>query len=226
MEQKNVILAIALSFAILLGWNYWEQSQLTEKAALVTQNQSVNGVIPAPSTNNSAIIVNPDALNASNIIARPRSAILKDSARVVIISEKLNGSIRLLGAKIDDLTLTEYKETLDDNSAEVTLLHPVGSKNAYYASFGWWANKGIKTPDANSLWTSNSPRLSPGNPVILSWVSEQNITFTQTYSLDEDYMFNVTQSILNSTGKPISVAPYGLISRTGTPDVPWLLYLA
>ena len=219
MEQKNVILAIALSFAILLGWNYWEQSQLTEKAALVTQNQSVNGVIPAPSTNNSAIIVNPDALNASNIIARPRSAILKDSARVVIISEKLNGSIRLLGAKIDDLTLTEYKETLDDNSAEVTLLHPVGSKNAYYASFGWWANKGIKTPDANSLWTSNSPRLSPGNPVILSWVSEQNITFTQTYSLDEDYMFNVTQSILNSTGKPISVAPYGLISRTGTPDV-------
>ena len=233
MEQKNVILAIALSFAILLGWNYWEQTQLEERAAAeqaLYDQQVANGTLPAPSTtaagagavSSGGVVsgaVTPNGLSASNVIVRPRNEILKDSARVHIDSDKLRGSIRLVGAKIDDLTLTNYNETLEEDSPEVVLLQPVGSKTPYFASFGWWANEGIETPKADTVWTASSTSLTPHNPVTLSWTNSQGVVFTQKYSLDENYMFNVEQAVTNSTGAAISVAPYGLISRSGTPDV-------
>ena len=224
MEQRNVILAIALSFVILVGWNYWEQSQLEERAMIEEARMAENGTLPAPAVTVDGVSVAPSAttpanLSAENIIIRPRAEILKDSARVNIVSDKLHGSIRLTGAKIDDLTLLEYKDTIDEDSPEVVLLEPVGSTSPYYATFGWWANEGVETPDGNTQWTASNDTLTPESSVILSWKNNQGMVFTQTYSLDANYMFSVEQSVTNMTGGAISVAPYGLISRTSTPDI-------
>ena len=49
------------------------------------------------------------------------------------------GSIALKGARIDDLSLIKYRETVDPKSPPIVLLAPSGSPEPFYAEFGWVA---------------------------------------------------------------------------------------
>ena len=70
-----------------------------------------------------------------------------------------------------------------------------------------------------TLWTASSSTLSPERPVTLSWNNGQGLIFKRTYAIDENYMFTVTQAVENTTGKPVTLHPYALMSRHGTPEV-------
>ena len=74
------------------------------------------------------------------------------------MTPSLEGSIALKSGRIDDLVLSKYRETVDPNSAKVTLLSPAGSPEAYFTEFGWVAQGGshVKVPDRDSLWSLES----------------------------------------------------------------------
>jgi len=71
----------------------------------------------------------------------------------------------------------------------------------------------LELPKPNTIWKSDSKKLTSESPVTLSWKNSQNIEFLIKISLDKDYMFAITQSVKNNSGKEISLASYGRINR-------------
>ncbi len=217
-DQRNLILAIALSIAILLGFQYFyegprvqQQKQAAQQAAqteqLVAPTPGVPGAIPgAPA---------PEApKDRAALIAEQLAA----GTRVKIDSPSVHGSVNLIGGRIDDLTLATYHVEANPQSPEVVLLAPAGTQNAYYAEFGWVPeDRSQPVPDANTRWTASAPTLSPDKPVVLTWDNGKGLVFERTVAVDKDYMFTVTQKVRNTGSTPVRLLPYSLVSRSGTP---------
>lgn len=239
-DQKNLILAIAISVAILMGYQFFfekprpAQQQAQEQAQQQEAQTGAQQQAPQPPQAAQGQPGGAPSAPAAPVGEAPqigfeapggaaadpqavRAGALKQSPRVAIVSPALAGSITLKGARIDDLLLTKYRETLAPDSPMVELLQPGGTAHPYYAEFGWIGGKGVKLPDRNSVWTADRDELSPGSPVTLTWDNGAGLVFEQRIALDNDYMFTVTQRVRNAGGAEVSLSPYGLISRTGTP---------
>jgi YidC/Oxa1 family membrane protein insertase len=245
-DQKNLILAIVLSISILMAYNFLIEAPRKEKELARQQQQaaqekqakppesapsatppdggapqlgatatpeSVVGAVPQLGVETAGVV---GAAGAS--AEAQREAALKSTRRVRIVSPRISGSIALRGARFDDLFLKDYRLELDPESPQVELLRPSGAPRPYYAEFGWLAND-VKTPDGNTQWTANIDRLKPGEPVTLRWDNGSGLIFEQQIALDDNYMFSVTQRVRNSGSAAVSIAPYGLVSRTGRPDI-------
>jgi YidC/Oxa1 family membrane protein insertase len=225
LEQRNLILAIAVSVAILLGFQIFydaprREAEQARQAALRSteqvQDQSTsNRPVPADRNEAGAQVSVPGS-ESRNL---PRAEALAISPRVNIDTDKLFGSISLRGAQIDDLILNNYNEELEDGSPRVTLLSPSQSENGYFAEFGWSAagDAGIKLPGLDTLWTSNRETLTATTPVTLTWDNGEGLRFERTIALDEDYLFTVSQRVVNYGTASVTLFPFGLISRHGTP---------
>ncbi len=221
-NQRNLLLAIALSVAILIGFNlFFEQPapppEATQQAGEVDTRPSASGTGAGGQPGSQALDAVGDSQAAAGLQSREQA--IEAAPRVAIDTPALSGSISLLGAKLDDLVLKRYHETVDPQSPEIVLLNPAGGPNAYFAEFGWVAGAdGIELPDRDSRWRADAETLSVGNPVTLSWENEAGLVFEQVYSVDDDYLFTVTQRLRNRSGEDLAVAPFGLVSRTGTPE--------
>ncbi len=242
MEQKNLLLAIVLSAIIMVGFQWYSASQrppqivqtAAQKKAAATNpgtasmpnlpssgSSSNSGATPsAPSSVPGApgMAVQVPGANATSAKAEALKKALTASPRLKIESKRVRGSISLVGAKIDDLTLKDYRETIEPGSKNISLLLPFGSTNPYYADFGW-VSADTKVPDANTVWTASNQTLTPKTPVTLSWQNSDNVKFIQELSLDENFMFTVNQRVENNSNKSATVFPFGRISRTGTPEI-------
>jgi YidC/Oxa1 family membrane protein insertase len=203
-NQRNLILAVVLSCLVFLGWTFL--SSRFFPVAAPPSTQIVKGKQVALPT--------PESQASQPARLRNRTLVLRESPRVQIASPRLAGSINLKGARIDDLTLTDHRETVAKDSPPVRLLSPGGTQDAYFAQFGW-SGQGARLPDANTVWTADSNRLTPDKPVTLSWNNDQGQLFRIVISIDKNYMFSVQQSVQNAGPGTISVRPYGLVSRVG-----------
>lgn len=208
-DQKNLLIAVALTFLVLLAFDYLYMRPQRE-AAPTAAPQATD--VMAPSTQET-----PESAGAG----LPRDMALAESQRLYIETPRLRGSIALKGGLIDDLTLQTYRTTVEKDSDPVTLLNPAGSVDAYYASFGWLARPelGIKVPDAGTPWQSDDRVLSPENPVTLRWTSPEGLEFERRIAVDADFLFTITQTVRNTGDSPVLLAPYGLINRRGEPQV-------
>ncbi|WP_076071139.1 membrane protein insertase YidC [Sphingomonas montana] len=214
-DNRNLILAIVLSALVLFGWSAVSNRFLPTAAPPSTQ--IVDGkqvVLPKPE----AAIDSPAAL-------RDRAVVLGESPRIRIATPKLAGSINLRGARIDDLTLTAYGETIAKNAPPVRLLSPGGTADAYFAGFGW-TGEGAAIPTADTVWTADGALLAPGRPVTLRWANGQGQLYRLRFAVDANYMFTVTQTVGNAGTGPIAVQPYALVSRTGVSKDPdgWTMH--
>jgi YidC/Oxa1 family membrane protein insertase len=206
-DTKNLILAVALSALVLLGWSWVANHYFP--AANPPSSKIVNGKqqpIQQPQSQPSAPAT-PKAL-------RSVSAVLASTPRVSIRTPSLIGSINLKGAQIDDLLLVNEKQTIAPDSPPVRLLSPLGAPGAYIAEFGWTA-QGVQTPGLDTVWTASGGQLSPGQPVTLSTQMPDGTRYQIRIAVDDGYLFTVAQSVANGSGKPISVRPMGLVSRAG-----------
>ncbi len=211
-QNKNLILATVLSFLVILGWYTFfpppEPEQAPETA--VSETAPAGDTALAPSAAADAV-----ADTAAEEAGAP------DAPRVAIDTARLAGSISLQGGRIDDLSLKDYRETLDEGSPIVKLLKPVGDAGAYYALYGWAPGAGLSlddVPGANTVWTAPAnAALSTDSPVTLTWDNGKGLTFSRTIAVDEDYMFSVTQSVANASGGSVALAPYGTLARHGQP---------
>ena len=208
IEQKNLFLAIGLSIAIIVIFQFLIPSQPIQKSNI--ENNEI--IEPATSIDGQT--------SASINIIKPKEEILSKNQRVFINTPALSGSINLKGAILDDLTLSNYKVSLDENSKNIELFLPDGTSNPYYVEIGWRQinETSIDLPNLETEWKSNSTMLSSDNYVVLSWKNNQNITFNITYEIDENYMFSIKQEIFNGSNQTIDVFPYRLIKRINTPD--------
>jgi YidC/Oxa1 family membrane protein insertase len=205
-NQKNLFLAIAISMAIIFGFQFLMPPEAPVENT--TTNKNVD-------TGVDLISNSVPTINFEN-----KEKVLLNSERVSFDNGKIAGSINLTGAIIDDLVLLDYREFLDTNSAKISFLNPVGSEDAYYLDTGWASNdKNINFPNSDSIWSANRNSLNGTNSVTLSWTSDQNITFEKSISLDENYLFNVEQKIINQSGLMFEAYPYGSSNRKGEPEM-------
>ncbi len=215
MDQKRLFLAIAISVAILLGFQLLVAPHLP-KPPVPPQQTASNGTVP-PASPAAPPQGSPGA--AAQTAALP--TVPKVVPRVQIAAPRVRGSISLLGARLDDLVLTDYRETLQPNSPNVRLLEPRSDPEPYYVQYGWSAAPGetVKLPDNDTVWTGSADTLSAGHPVTLSWDNGAGLTFQIALSVDDDYMFTVRQSVKNATGAPVKLFPWARIRRDYTPEV-------
>ena len=209
-NNRNLILAMVLSAAVMIVWFIFfpppEPPMDTSTATTTTAEVADPAVVPATTT----------------AAATPtEAAVAADAPRLPIETPKLSGSISLVGARIDDLSLKTYRETLDPTSPEVRLLSPVGEEHPYYALMGWAPAAGTAAtdlPDARTQWTvASGDQLAPGKPVVLTWSNGKGLTFTREISVDENFLFSVTDSVKNTGTAPAAMYAYGVIARHGLP---------
>jgi YidC/Oxa1 family membrane protein insertase len=216
-NQRNMILAIVLSAIVLFGWTALSERFFPAPKAPVAAPAAQGGeAAPQP-----AAAPAPDSPAA----IRARDVVLKEAPRIAIDTPKIAGSINLKGARIDDLVLKTYRETVKKKSPPVRLLSPSGTPDAYYAGFGWTGD-GIDAPGPNTLWTASGAKLTPASPVTLSWVNQRGQRFETVIAVDADYLFTVTQKLINSGAGAVGARPYGLISKDGVSKDPssWTLH--
>jgi YidC/Oxa1 family membrane protein insertase len=210
-DQKNLLLAILASLVVLLGFQ------------LLFPTKDVPKIDNAQEINDS-FAPEPELIAE---LPKDRNEIINESARINIENQFINGSVNLTGARIDDIILKKYLTDLSPDSDNVKLLSPKGSENSYFAEYGWVTdnNNKIELPNANTIWKSNRSTISPSQPAVLTWDNGNGIIFKKTISLDNEYMFNIEQTIINNTSEEIKIYPYGLINRTGLPKLSGLFIL-
>jgi YidC/Oxa1 family membrane protein insertase len=230
IEHKNTILAIVLSLVVILGWQYFvgypQMERQRQETQLKDQQQSKPGAAQPAIPPNAAQPAAPELPKAgapsAQAQAASREAVIASSARVAIETQRLGGSIDLKGGRIDDLTLTQYRETTEPNSPPIVLFSPSGAADAFYAEFGWVpaAGNSAAMPGADTVWKQEgSGALGVGHPVTLTYDNGQGLVFTRTISVDDHYLFSVKDDVANKSGNPVTLFPYALISRHGTPQV-------
>ena len=218
-DQKNLIIAIALSVAILFGFQYFYEAPRIEQTRQAQQaQQATPATVPQPGEAPAAGPAAPGGPAAAKP-AVSRDAAIAQTPRLKIDSRRLHGSIALTGGRIDDLTLVDYRTAVDRSSPEIVLLSPVGAPEPYYGEFGWVTGPGaaVKVPDSTTRWQADASELTPDKPVTLTWDNGEGLRFKRTFAVDANYVFTATQQVENSTDKPVTLFPYGLISRHGTP---------
>ncbi len=215
-NNKNLILAMVLSAAVMIVWF----------VLFPPPEVPVDATVPATAAQDGAPVQAPAATAADATTGTPTPAeanAVASAPRVAIDTPKLSGSISLVGARIDDLSLKTYRETLEANSPNVRLLSPVGEDFPYYALMGWAPGAGTDAadlPDARTQWslTSGGP-LAPGKPVVLSWTNSKGVTFSREISVDDNFLFTITDSVKNAGAAPAAMYPYGVIARHGLPKM-------
>ncbi len=143
---------------------------------------------------------------------------LAQADRVKIAAPDISGSINPIGARIDDLTLTKYRQGLEKDSDPVRLFSPAGTPAQYFTQFGFVGaaetDGGVKLPDAKTLWQASGGPLAPGKPVTLSWNNDTGQSFLIKLSIDDRYMITAEQSMVNRGTAPVVVQPFAVINRT------------
>jgi YidC/Oxa1 family membrane protein insertase len=213
-NTKNMLLAAALSMIFIGLWDYFyafpemeRQKKVAAEQQLVAKTQPLG----APDQAQGA---------AAKPVLRTREAALAQSPRVAIDTRSLSGSIALRGGRIDDVSLKSYHQTVDPKSPIITLLSPESAPDAYYAELGFLSaatENAPALPTTETLWTADSDRLTPSRPLTLSWDNGHGLLFRRVISVDDEYLFTITDSVENKSGQPQTLYAFSRVTRVGHP---------
>lgn len=226
-DNKNLYLAIALSILVIIGWQYFYGAPQLQQARQTQAEMHQPSAAPQPGTPSPAPGQTPSAAlensaaTAAPAVLESRAAALAASPRIMLNTASLSGSIDLKGARIDDISLKAYHETTNPHSANIKLLSPSGAPDAYYAEVGFVLKPGESQPlpGPTTLWHADSQTLTAAMPVTLTYDNGHGLVFHRKISVDDGYMFTISDAVENTTGAAVTLYPYALMSRHGTPPV-------
>lgn len=198
----NLIVAIVLSVAIIFGWQHFYEKPKLEQ--LAKDHKQYNEQIETKKLETS-----------SALVIKDKAEVVASGGRVKIKTSSLSGSISTKGLRFDDLVLLSYKQDLSENSKNVDLLAPSNTENAYFAEIGWFGqNIDDDFPNQDTIWQADSDELTSSKPVSFKWVNKNGVEFGLTVSIDDHYMFTVSQTTVNNSAKPLPFQYYSLINRS------------
>ena len=204
-DTRNLIAAICLSMSVLIGYQilFGEPAQQNVKKEQQLADKNNEPSIELPKDNNTSL---------TEVTKKTRNI-----DRINIVNDELEGSISLLGARIDDLVLKNYRKTLDPESDQIRFLKKIDEREPFFIQFGWSSPNKNKVPNGNTVWKGSKSSLDPNNPVTLTWNNGEGLKFSQIISIDDNYMIKVIQKVKNETNNSVNLYPYGLIRRSGEP---------
>lgn len=200
-ELKSLSLAIVLSFVAIYSVNYFfginKKSSIQPQLAQIEQE-----------------IKNEQRISAATATPLKTEDVLHQDERLLFHNQSIDGSIRLKGARFDNVFLSKYNVSLDKNSPKVELLKPLNTENQYFAELGWISlDKTISLPSATSVWQTSDKSLTVEHPITLTWRNDEGLKIIRKISVDNDYLFTIQDKIENNTGHELEVFPYILINR-------------
>ena len=214
-ENRNLLIAFGLSIAILVGFSqFYEKPRQEKLMQQKLQEQALQPQTPAATTSAELQKVAPPST--------PEQKVVEKSARINIENESVSGSIRQVGAVIDDILLTKYTENTDPSSPKIRLLENGDSEHSYSVSSGW------KTPDNSNVGslpneTTNwqiqgeNHKLTPNHPIVLTWFNDRGLKFERTISIDNKYLFTITDQVTNHGENSVTLQAHGQIRRKNPP---------
>ena len=209
MDLKNIIAAIALSAAVIVLYGLFfaptqkniNESELNRNNEILSDNSDV-----------------PSVEEKFEIKSISRSEALSSVERVFYENEFIKGSISLKGGVIDDLELKIYDKSLGSDE-KIQLLNPQSTNQGYTFGTGWATKSNIKTPKSDTIWKiAGSNKLTQNSPVKLFYENDEGIRFEKTISIDNKYLFEVKQTLINKSDNTIKFYPYAIINRNNLPD--------
>jgi YidC/Oxa1 family membrane protein insertase len=224
-ETKNIILATCLSIVVVLGWEtFYAGPQLEKERQLQAQMHPR----PAPGSQQAGPQAGntPSATGSSTSVQggepapqKNRDESLAESPRIKLDAPAVYGSIALKGARIDDVSFKNYRETVDPNSPHIILLSPAGSPTPYYIEAGFIADPGsnLVLPGHDTLWQADRDTLTESSPVTLTYDNGQGLVFHRKIAVDDRYMFTVTDSVENKSTQAVALHPFAFVKRHGKP---------
>jgi YidC/Oxa1 family membrane protein insertase len=226
-DQKNLILAMALSLLVIIGWNHFfgapkvQQARQTQEQ-LQPLDASGQPKSPGAEANPASAPGAPSGLALQPQAAQPltRAEALAQSPRIAIDTANMFGTLALKGARLDDIALKKYRETVDPRSPNIVLLSPSGAPDGYFIDLNYVAPRGVAldVPKADTLWKADSDRLTEATPVTLTWDNGKGLVFKRKISVDQFYMFTVADSIENQGKEPVTLYPNASATRQGLPQ--------
>ncbi|RAH99404.1 membrane protein insertase YidC [Acuticoccus sediminis] len=233
-ENRNMFLAIGLSLAVIVLWQFFFIQPQMEAQRQAEQEQQIVAQQTDQATDNAGTTA-----PGSDIPSAPRAdgadvpqaqtpggdTTTADAPRVPIATPSVDGSINLAGGRLDDLKLRNYHVTPDPSSDEVVLLAPAGTAQPYFVETGWVPASGqdIAVPTSASVWSLvTGEKLTTDTPVTIEWDNGAGVVFRRNISVDDHYMFTIEQTVQNNTDQPIALHPYSRVRREG--DIPTLGY--
>jgi YidC/Oxa1 family membrane protein insertase len=224
---KNVLIAAGLSLLVIAGWDYFYafpklEQQRKEQLAPQPQPRADAAKVAAPEAKRQpATAQQPQQRQpvAQKPVHKTREAALAASPRIGIDTPSISGSISLKGARIDDVSLKNYRETVDPTSPIIVLLSPEGSPHPYFAEAGFLTSDAdVALPTSDSLWTADRDTLTAATPVTLTFDNGQGLVFKRKISVDDQYLFTIVDSVENKGEKPVTLYSYLRVSRLGIPE--------
>ncbi|QQA43369.1 membrane protein insertase YidC [Pelagovum pacificum] len=221
-QNRNLLLATALSFVVILVWFLVFPPPEQAPGATDSDGQPIEQVDAgsddlAPPTEDG---LDPSGTASGTGEPAAPSEEAPEAPRIAIETPSIVGSINTLGGRFDDLSLSNYTEELDPDSPLVELLSPVGGDTPYYSVHGWLSGAGdVDVPGDSTVWEiEDGETLTPDQPITLSWDNGNGLIFRKTISVDDKYMFTIDQTVENTTEDTIRLQPYGQVRRHGQPD--------
>lgn len=225
-EQKNLFIALGLSLVVMFLFDTFYMKPKLEEQQRQYDELMATHESEAPTLSADTI---PQAVaEVEQVVALTVDNAIGQVPRIAIETPELFGSISLKGLRFDDLSLIKHFDTMDkDTRTNIRLFEPTGTEHAYYAQFGWaGVGKGEGfLPTYSSIWSADRDMLTPSTPVTFSWNNDQGFTFQTKIAVDEQFMFTITQSVINASNNDVILAPYGYVNRKSIPNVQALYIL-
>ena len=220
--NQNIRLVVALTVSMLLitAWQWFVTSDFAPEMFKVQiqehkTNQTQND-IKQPISNKAPHMVNQEI--SRDKLEELINQQIQVGTRIKIDNDDVLGSINLVGAKIDDLSLKRYKDSLETDSPDVRLLSPFGGSEMHEVALGFLSEESIEEnidmPNQDSVWKADKKVLHANDSVTLHWINKAGVKFFIVISLDSHYMLSIKQEIMNNSGTIFNTAPYISINRT------------
>jgi len=210
-DMRNMFIFFAVAAVLYFAYNFYVIGPQKEAMQIAKQKQAELAQNPqAPEAIKLAEIKNP--------LKRSEALTSQSAQRINIDNGKVRGSITTRGARIDDVALNEYFKSLKEQE-NVEVLSPDRTAFPRHIEYGWAASdKNIKLPTKDTIWqVRGNSTLSKDSPVTLTWSNGEGLIFERIISIDDKYMFTITQNVSNQSGKSVTLYPFGLISQRGQP---------
>jgi len=205
-NQKNLLLAVVFSIAVLFGFDFFfGPNKTVQKDNIIVNSESLK--------NDKSSSIDTEAPS----IKAPPSLSLKQNnnyneKRINFKANRIEGSINLFGATIDEIILSDYFETIKKEK-KIKLLQKENSNSPYFLRMGWAStDKKLMLPNKDSLWKSKT-KTNNIDPLEIEWTSKQGLKINRKISFDENFMITIEDIVLNQTGNNVELTNYSYIRR-------------
>ena len=201
-QKRNVMLFFAISLIIMLGYPYIFKSP-TQKQIGDFSNQNQNITTVPYSSENFGKKSAQKGEKRENIVPQAKVKTIE------IHAPRISGTISTKGLKFSNVSLNDYTREYDSQE-KVSVF---GEKN-YFASSGWKSDdNSLVLPDENSCWETDGTNLTPESPITLTWDNGSGLIFTKKISVDENFVFTITDEVKNYGADAVRLQNTSLIYR-------------